>query len=351
MPRAFLIGRLVRSLRLAFKNAHAEAEMSLRPDALFPLPMQHQIEWIVRRMRRRGYGLVVILEEIDRAAPAVTRHAILSAERSFKLPGVTVILPYVEEHLWIKAFNPLNPAPPDLGGTLESLLEQELLAEERTKAVGGEESAVADRPPEFSEPHRHDARTTFVDWQNYRLLRRFATFDEHRRNRLYRRFSEKYLGGYRVDIGRYSCEDAGFLITEKASLFRLAQERFSILARVAGDEARAAVREAVCRYHPGLTVCHLRHFESFYMRLLQIVPSGLGEAVARPRGEKKTVRALAELMEKLALEGRPNGLHELLDRISEEMQTEDEALRAVARFLAAIAALAAWHEGMMHAEN
>ncbi|MCX7897498.1 MAG: P-loop NTPase fold protein [Rhodocyclaceae bacterium] len=349
LPRAFLLGRMVRSLRLAFRNSHAEAEMSLRPDALFPLTMQHQVEWIVHRMRRRGFGVVVILEEIDRAAPAVTRHAIVSAERSFKLPGMTVILPYVQEHLWTKAFNPLEPGPPDLEGTLESLLQQELLAEERKKAIGGkEETPVESPPPSYDASRQSSAKSMLADWQKDQWLRRFVMFDEHRRNRLYRRFSEKYLGGYRVDIGVYSSKDIAALITKKPSLFHLAKAKFPLLADMEEDEAREVVHHAVTHYHPKLTVRHLRHFESYYIRLLEGVPADLGSDV-KSVVVPPTVSRLEKIRSKSIVLDRFDEVLDLL--VTEKLPKYDLSLQATARFLAAIAALAAWYEAMMHAES
>lgn len=357
-PRfSLLLRSAVHSVRLAFRNGGAEAEVIVQPDALLSLPVQGQIEWIADRLRQRGRGLVVILEELDRAAPGVTKQAIVSTERSFKLPGVTVILPYVQMHLWTKAFDPLDPSPPDLDSTMETLLQQDLLSTAYETAFSESENEMGGEPPapehlglyaakpipqaqEANSPRPLDPKAPLAVWGRYRLHRRFALLDEQHRNRLRRRFSEKYLGGFQVEMGAYKAADIAALVTMKSSLFRMAQRVFPIL----DDESKAKelIRDAILRYHKDLQVRRLRHFESFYLRLLQKDLSWLETEMSQP----PAMQQIQKLLTALGLSMDAPEARSLLERLP---QTDtDWRLRYVARALAGIVALAAWYATMMH---
>ncbi len=359
LPRfAFLLRRLVRSVRVAFKNGNIEAEADLQVATPLALTVQPQIEWIADRMRHAGLGLVVILEELDRATPVIAKHAIVSVERSFKLPGVTVILPYVQEHLWAKVFNPLDPAPPDLDSGMETLLQQDLLRMAEAATFGsGAESLMDNVPPpehlglyaanpiaqaqEAGSGRPLDPRAPLAVWWRYRLHRQFALLDEQHRNRLRRRFSEKYLSGYQVEMAKYGAEDVAALITCKTSLYEMTQRAFPVLKETGDEAARVEIRKAVVRHCGGRTVRRLRHFESFYLRLIEKDLSVLRAVQESPVGGD-----MQRLLTSIGLAPDAPEALALLGRFP-QLNIPDWAFKCAVRSVAALAALAIWYEHAM----
>lgn len=364
LPRlSFLLRRMVRSVRLAFKNGNLEAEATFQAEVPLALTVQPQIEWIANRMRRAGVGVVVILEELDRATPIVTKHAIAATERSFKLPGVTVILPYVPDHLWNKVFNPLDPAPADLDSSMETLLHREVMQMADRPPYKGRLDEVEVPPPEYlglyaanpipqakeaGSPRPLDPRAPLAVWWRYRLHRFFAVvLDEQDRKRLFRRFSEKYLGGYQVELQGYGSRDLAALVTEKGSLFRMAQRAFPALAIADPLDAKQVVREAFERYHPNVNVLRLRHFEHFYLRLLEMdLHSLAGPGAAATGAEQEKLQALIKTLDER--DDFPDDARDLLEKLEElsGIHSEDWSLRYAARALTAVVALAAWYTQM-----
>lgn len=355
-PRmSLLLRQLVHSVRVAFKNGDMAMEATLQPDVPLALTVQPQIEWIVNQMRRAGLGVVLILEELDRATPTISKQAIVSVERSFKLPGVTVILPYVQQHLWAKVFNPLDPAPADLDSSMETLLQQDLLQMAKTAAFDAESLTEEVPPPEHlglyaakpipqaqeaQSPRLLDAKAPLAVWWRYRLHRQFALLDEHHRNRLRRRFSEKYLGGYQVELGKYGAGDIAALITHKVSLFTMTQRAFPVLAGN-DEDARNAIREAVIAHCKDLKLTRLRHFESFYLRLIERDMTALHKAQDEPPGH--------EVFRLLAALGLSPDSPKAVELFGDKLPGPDPEWRIkfAVRTVAAFAGMAAWYAQMM----
>jgi hypothetical protein len=65
---------------------------------------------------------VIVLDEIDRATPRVAQSAMTFALRSLDMPGVVVVLSYVDEIIRYKVFNPLVKSLPDLASTMEPVI-------------------------------------------------------------------------------------------------------------------------------------------------------------------------------------------------------------------------------------
>lgn len=93
--------------QLRVKTTAIEMDISLG----VPLPWQTYLNKLASSNR---HGFVVVLEEIDRATPAMAQVAIVMARRSLDMPGVTVIIPYVQEQIRYKVFNPLMCETTDL---------------------------------------------------------------------------------------------------------------------------------------------------------------------------------------------------------------------------------------------
>lgn len=363
-PRfSLLLRRLVRSVRLAFKNHGIEAEATLQADLPMVLTVQSQIEWIVNRMRCRDKALVVILEELDRATPAVAKLAVTASQRSFNLPGVTVVLPYVQEHLWTKVFNPLDPAPADLDSTIDALLHKDFAVEEtKRKLLPANAGQSEEAPPsaehlglyaaspvasaqEANSPRPLDPNAPLAVWRRYRLHRHFAQLRASRQENLLRRFAEKYLGGYQVEIRGYAATDIARLVSEKDSLFLSSRSAFPALAAAKESDAREAIRAAFEKYHKNLKVAQLRHFEHYFLRLLALNPAEIADVPERRR-ESRCVAASHAVDQQFATDEARN---EAMAKLTQQLIREEEQwpLRCAARALAALAALAAWYVEMM----
>ncbi|MGM0576960.1 MAG: P-loop NTPase fold protein [Myxococcota bacterium] len=122
------LGHYFRRIRLSFQQSALDLHLAV------PLHWQARLERAIGRNRA-----VFVLDEIDRATPAIAQAALTLARRSLDLPGVTVLLPYVPDQITAKAFSPLAPAySPDLGSTMEAMLFRDALARD---SFGSDEHA------------------------------------------------------------------------------------------------------------------------------------------------------------------------------------------------------------------
>jgi hypothetical protein len=104
-------------LKMDFKAATMDTNMT------FPMLWQHVLKRIVDEFCLKNQRkIVVVLDEIDRADPAMSQATIMLARRALELPGVSVILPFVPEHLAYKVFNPLQCYSPDLAANMFAIL-------------------------------------------------------------------------------------------------------------------------------------------------------------------------------------------------------------------------------------
>lgn len=120
---------------------------------------QSLIEQTVWRVRQQEHRSVLwILDEIDRSSPAMAQSAVTLARRALNLPGSIVLLPYVEEQLRYKVFNPFAVSRPDIGSTLQAVMWNYRLEMDPNltvrEALGlrtdGTERADAAEPPEHA---------------------------------------------------------------------------------------------------------------------------------------------------------------------------------------------------------
>jgi hypothetical protein len=118
VPATFLLARWIAAVR----SAHSSIELRLRDskaalelDLSIPrLRWQAHFERATGRVARSRRRTVLVLDEIDRAAPPVAQAALTLARRSVDVPGVVVVIPYIRSFIRFKAFNPLLPTLPDL---------------------------------------------------------------------------------------------------------------------------------------------------------------------------------------------------------------------------------------------
>ncbi len=126
VPAIFLLERWVTALRearssLALGPRNSRANFELRFD-IPSIQWQRHLERIIAHSKAARGGTVVVLDELDRAAPAVTQAALTLARRSVAISNVTVIIPYVHAQVRYKVFNPMQTVLPDLASSMDAVL-------------------------------------------------------------------------------------------------------------------------------------------------------------------------------------------------------------------------------------
>lgn len=121
-PMALLPVLLLRSVTRIFKDGQMHLGPFKLAVTLPTLIWQHILEQVVWRIRRRRRSVLWILDEIDRSSPAMAQAAVTLARRALNLPGCVVLLPYVQEQLRFKVFNPYAVSRPDIGSTLQAVM-------------------------------------------------------------------------------------------------------------------------------------------------------------------------------------------------------------------------------------
>ena len=114
-----LLDASIQELRLEFGPRGGRVHL---PFSLPRLPRQGTLERLAARSRRRRVRTVIVLDEIDRASSQMTQTALTLMRRSLDLPGITVVLSFVEDTIRYKAFNPLLPQLSDLRSQTEAVL-------------------------------------------------------------------------------------------------------------------------------------------------------------------------------------------------------------------------------------
>lgn len=196
--------RMLRGQRLQVKEYSVRLDM---PQMLW----QSRLEVVVARMRMKGYRLIWVLDEIDRATPELVQGALGLMRRALSLRGVTLVMPYVDRQFMFKAFYPAMVVRPDIAATVYGTLYAAVMAHEDslgslTKPLGARSPGnglwrPADILPSGrglpgeeiellmgSEPHM-SLRRELMD----RLARWFETLDSQRRKVILRTAAEKYL--------------------------------------------------------------------------------------------------------------------------------------------------------------
>lgn len=197
-------GLRFRAFQLGWGDSKADADGDLH------LPWQTRFERIVARQHLAGRRIVFVLDEIDRASAPATQAALTMLTRSLALPGVTSVVPFVEEVIRFKAFHPGVVVLDDLRDTVSALLHDEWLRTER---------AAMPQPGANAGPHQMLTPGSLPTYQVLadRFMRRAsatAWVD------YYVRMEERYLR-QRIHLGKLGGDDLVALLRlpEIAALF------------------------------------------------------------------------------------------------------------------------------------
>ncbi len=174
-PASLLVGAL---LDLGLK---VTAKLGSYADLSFHIPELHYqrlLEYQVGRSHRNGVRTVIVLDELDRAAPSVVQETVTLARRALDLEGVAVVLSYVPAVLDYKAFNPLAKQLPDLSSSALGILYRVLGIPK-----------AADETVKFL----RDDDTNADGWLDQTLRVEYANLPAERRRRLNLEISERYM--------------------------------------------------------------------------------------------------------------------------------------------------------------
>jgi len=216
-------------------------------DASLAVPMNWQaaLDAASRCWSAKGIRVIVIMDEIDRATPPMAQAAITLCRRALELPGIAVILPYVEDQLWFKVFNPVQNCSPDLMSTMLATIEEDFpltLEEFDSNSIGGfsitakqlNSRTIQVTSSSEGEEGKQESGTKQTDDSLASKLRtayfrKFLAYDRSdtqgilHRSRLYRRFSEKYLSTI-LDVPRLTRGDVADVLSVFPALLTISKD-------------------------------------------------------------------------------------------------------------------------------
>lgn len=238
-PLSLFVGRTVKELRLALSAGKSATKAEVQIPLTLPKPTgRRYLAQQVARVRERGTRTVVVLDEIDRATPHVAQSAMTFSRRSLDMPGIVIVLSYVDQVIRYKAFNPLVKSLPDLASTMHAVVFDQ-----------GPESAIDDKPggpltesnpaslrkweawQSAAEPRlprtvaddtkpsegrsgevRQDATCSDDDGLAETLRLAFANAGVAQRRQLQDLFSERYLGTDPIQMRRLELQDVASVV-------------------------------------------------------------------------------------------------------------------------------------------
>ncbi len=152
------IWNLIQNTRLSIRLGQLDARVETDPHPP-PVIWRQHLERLCRRLteRRRPCHIVLLLDEVDRCEARAAQVVLTLARRLLAVSGLAVVLPYVEEQLRFKVFNPLAAELPDIGSFMHAILWDEVWKDdhatgasfmrERIRALS-ETPVAGPRPPE-----------------------------------------------------------------------------------------------------------------------------------------------------------------------------------------------------------
>jgi KAP family P-loop domain len=246
-PLTLFLVRVVKEIRFAISAGSTPKAKVELPLTVPRLTGQHSLQRLVARARRRSWRTVVVLDEVDRAAPPVVQAAVTLARRSLDMPGVVVVLSYVDELIRYKAFNPLLDSLQDLGSTMRAVIFAEgpeqgnldrpggrlntadpgaLVAWEAWKQAGAnrvpaQSSADTAAPPDDRKPPTLEQDDKQLS-EAVRLA--YAGVGPSHRRVLQQRFAERYLGTRPIELHRPDDHDVAKMVTSFDTLSYLVED-------------------------------------------------------------------------------------------------------------------------------
>ncbi|MGH8906866.1 MAG: P-loop NTPase fold protein [Egibacteraceae bacterium] len=195
-------------------GATTKLEFPLQP----PRPTwQHSLERLTARVRKLEWRTVLVLDEVDRAAPRVAQEAMTLTRRSLDLPGVVVVLSYVDEQVRFKVFNPLRVGLEDLDSTMLALIYEQWPELAEPDQLDGRLA----EPPQDSDASAHCYGPPAQ--LNDSLRRAYAKVPPEARPSLQSRFAERYLSTRPMLIPRLESRDVAEMVWKFPQLLALVE--------------------------------------------------------------------------------------------------------------------------------
>lgn len=304
-PLSLYLARLAKEARLAI-SAGTQAKAKLELPVRLPRPTgKLTLERLAARVRNKGCRTVVVLDEIDRAASPIAQAAVTLAVRSLNLPGMVVVLAYVEEILRYKAFNPLVDCLPDLGSTMRAVVFASGPDQGDSGTPGGGIDTAGPSSlarwkawldaANVSLPNGDSGLAVVGDAgqrqtadQDSRRLSDavrlgFAYADRNQRQRLQSRFAEKYLGSHPIQLQHLKVGDVAHMVVKFDRLAHWVSELVGDDEGLPGDPANPsgsaggkmqdrvdkAIQDAFSYYQPNVsTIPPIRSLEGELFRRL-----------------------------------------------------------------------------------
>lgn len=243
-PLTLYLVRVTKDVKVTLSAGGSKAEAEVK----VPRPTgKVDLERLVTRVRRLGCRTVVVLDEIDRAVPLVAQAAVTLSVQALNIPGVVVVLSYVDELIRYKAFNPLITTLPDLASTMSAVIfaagpERDMLTAatpgslarwDAWRAAGNEfddGTPGNGRVPGSAKPD--ESRLDDA------LRLAYAYSDVNGRKELQRQASEKYLGTRPIRVRPFGTADVARMVVDFDGLAQPVGELVG--ARVGPGEGNAA---------------------------------------------------------------------------------------------------------------
>lgn len=244
------------------------ANVSFEDKAFKELPKaqywQRRLEALTNlALGRRTRRVVIVLEDIDRCTALSAQVFVTLVRRFLSVPGISVVIPYVESQMDHKVFNPLGCQLPDLASSSEAALWQAFGARVREAPAvaspphGSEMSAMFDEvrsrivrdanvigngddgDPENEKKADKDRKafsppTVVQGWLKASLLKEYACAERSRRVQLLNLLADKYLADAIIPIPMLTSEDCAELVIRQVRESSDVQRR--ILARAGMTE-------------------------------------------------------------------------------------------------------------------
>jgi hypothetical protein len=242
-------------MRLNLHFAHAAMDAKV----VVPLRWQEALRRAAEKWHKSNLKVVIILEEIDRADPPMAQAAITLSKRALELPGVTVIIPYVEEQMRYKVFNPLHCYSPDLASSMYAILHKERSID--LNSLGAEHIPdLVKQYHDFTSPSVERPEGNTASWSLDKVLALGRDVDiafaAHYlspaasagatrlwKDRLYELFSDKFLS-YHMEVKQLTPDDVPAILKNAAEFRNL-----SILRDVSDDKIVAIVVDVLLVHH------------------------------------------------------------------------------------------------------